>query len=99
MLLPRLEAPSSGATNPVKVHRQLNIHGYHLRSLIADHRDSREIFGWIVGSCLNENAVAGVAEILPQPPHPQSGRAYADRHHGFREPAGISRTWNFSAVA
>src|SRR4029077_1396180 len=24
---------------------------------------------------------------------------YADRHHGLRKPAGVSRTWNFAEIA
>src|SRR5262249_25843932 len=31
--------------------------------------------------------------------HPQSGRTYADRHHGLRTPAGVSRAWNFATIA
>jgi uncharacterized protein YbjT (DUF2867 family) len=45
------------------------------------------------------DALAGLAERLPPTTHPQSGRTYADRHHGLREPAGVSRTWNFAAIA
>src|SRR5262249_58433125 len=31
--------------------------------------------------------------------HPQSDRTYADHHHGLRTPAGVSRAWNFAAIA
>src|SRR5262249_20708886 len=45
------------------------------------------------------NAMARVAEMLPPATHPQSGRTYADRRHGLRTPAGVSRAWNFAAIA
>ncbi len=44
------------------------------------------------------DALAGVAQILPHPPlTPQSGRAYADRHHGLRQLAGVSRARHYAA--
>src|SRR5258707_5654553 len=32
-------------------------------------------------------------------PHPQSGRAYADRHHSLGQLAGVSRARHFAAIA
>ena len=44
-------------------------------------------------------ALAGLAEILPHPPHPQPGRVYTDRHYGLRQLAGIRQARNFAAFA